>query len=110
MPSKAATSSRKPRPRKPYWRCGRSSLDRRRTSAAEYAFLGIKRRRPARPTACLRESAMVSTILIVILIIALMVGLSGRLGGYGFGYGHSGMGLIGVILVVILVLKLLHKI
>src|SRR5439155_4100566 len=64
----------------------------------------------ARPAAGLRESAMVSTVLIVILIIALMVGLSGRFGGYGFGHGHSGMGLIGVILVVILVLKLLHKI
>jgi hypothetical protein len=59
---------------------------------------------------CLRESAMVSTILIVLLIIALMVGLSGRFGGYGYGFGHSGMGLIGVILVVLVVLKLLHKI
>ncbi|MFX8246732.1 DUF3309 family protein, partial [Acinetobacter baumannii] len=55
----------------------------------------------------LRESARLSTILIVLLVVALMVGLSGRLGGYGFGYGHSGMGLVGVILVVLVVLKLL---
>ena len=78
-------------------------------SANECAFLVPRRRRFA-ACQCLRERAMVSTILIVLLIIALMVGLSGRLGGYGFGYGHSGMGLIGVILVVLVVLKLLRKI
>ena len=38
-----------------------------------------------------------------------MGGLNGRFGGYGFGAGHSGMGLLGVILVVMLILKLLHK-
>ena len=37
-------------------------------------------------------------------------GFNGRFGGYGYGMGHSGMGLGGVILVVLLVLMLLHKI
>jgi hypothetical protein len=79
-------------------------------SAMECAFLVPAAGRIDAPAASLRESAMVSTILIVILIVALMVGLSGRFGGYGYGYGHSGMGLIGVILIVLVVLKLLHKI
>jgi hypothetical protein len=36
-------------------------------------------------------------------------GFSGRFGGYGYGMGHSGMGIGGVILVVLLVLLLLGK-
>ena len=39
------------------------------------------------------------TILVIILIIILLGGFSGRFRGYGYGRGHSGMGLIGVILV-----------
>jgi Protein of unknown function (DUF3309) len=49
-------------------------------------------------------------ILIVLVIIYLFGGLSGRFGGYGYGLGHSGIGLGGVILVVLLVLVLLGKI
>jgi uncharacterized protein DUF3309 len=79
-------------------------------SVSDCAFLDDRRCRSRGVPPKLRESAMVSTILIVILVVALMVGLSGRLGGYGFGHGHSGMGLIGVILVVLVVLKLLRKI
>ena len=41
-------------------------------------------------------------ILIIIVIIYLLGGFSGRFGGYGYGMGHSGMGLGGVILVVLL--------
>ena len=33
----------------------------------------------------------------------------GRFGGYGYGLGHSGMGLGGVILMVLIVLLLLGK-
>ena len=44
----------------------------------------------------------IGTILIIILIIFLLGGFSGRFRGYGYGLGHSGMGLIGVILVVLL--------
>ena len=39
-------------------------------------------------------------ILIILLIIFLAGGFSGRFGGYGYGYGHSGVGVIGVILIV----------
>ena len=48
-------------------------------------------------------------ILIISVIIYLLGGFSGRFGGYGYGMGHSGMGLGGVILVVLLVLLLLGK-
>jgi hypothetical protein len=49
------------------------------------------------------------TILIILVILYLLGGWSGRIGGYGYGLGHSGMGLGGVILVVLLVLVLLGK-
>lgn len=49
------------------------------------------------------------TILIILVLIFLLGGWSGRFGGYGYGLGHSGMGLGGVILVVLLVLLLLGK-
>ena len=49
-------------------------------------------------------------ILIILVIIYLLGGFSGRFGGYGYGMGHSGMGLGGVTLVVLIVLLLLHKI
>ena len=49
------------------------------------------------------------TILIIVVILYLLGGWSGRFGGYGYGLGHSGMGLGGVILVVLLVLLLLGK-
>ena len=49
------------------------------------------------------------TILIIIAILYLLGGWSGRFGGYGYGLGHSGMGLGGVILVVLLVLLLIGK-
>jgi Protein of unknown function (DUF3309) len=74
----------------------------------QYAFL-----RDARGGGCpsaAKESAMsLGMILIIIVIIYLLGGFSGRFGGYGYGMGHSGMGLGGVILVVLLVLFLLGK-
>jgi Protein of unknown function (DUF3309) len=58
----------------------------------------------------LQEAIMtLGTILIIIVIIFLLGGFSGRFGGYGYGMGHSGIGLGGVILVVLLVLLLLGK-
>jgi uncharacterized protein DUF3309 len=51
----------------------------------------------------------IGTILIILVLIYLLGGWSGRFGGYGYGLGHSGMGLGGVILVVLLVLLLLGK-
>ena len=45
------------------------------------------------------------TILIILVIIYLVGGLSGRIGGYGYGMGHSGMGIGGLVLVVLLVLR-----
>jgi hypothetical protein len=57
------------------------------------------------------EGAMsLGLILIILVILYLFGGLSGRFGGYGYGLGHSGIGLGGVILVVLLVLLLLGKI
>jgi Protein of unknown function (DUF3309) len=53
---------------------------------------------------------MLGTILIILVIVYLIGGYSGRFGGYGYGLGHSGMGLGGVVLVVLLVLLLLRKI
>lgn len=50
------------------------------------------------------------TILIAILIIFLLGGFSGRFGGYGYGYGHTGVGLIGSILIIIVILMLLGRI
>jgi Na+/melibiose symporter-like transporter len=56
------------------------------------------------------EGAMsLGTILIIIVIIYLIGGFSGRFGGYGYGMGHSGLGIGGVILVVLIVLLLLGK-
>src|SRR5437868_871763 len=46
------------------------------------------------------------TILIIVVIIYLLGGFSGRFGGYGYGLGHSGMGICGVVLVVLIVLLL----
>jgi hypothetical protein len=58
-----------------------------------------------------REDAMtLGTILIILVIIYLVGGLSGRIGGYGYGMGHSGMGIGGVVLVVLVALLLLGKI
>ena len=37
-------------------------------------------------------------IVIIILVIFLLGGFGGRFGGYGYGFGHSGIGVIGVIL------------
>ena len=51
----------------------------------------------------------VGTILIILVIIYLLGGFSGRFGGYGYGLGHSGMGIGGVDLVVLIVLLLLGK-
>jgi hypothetical protein len=48
-------------------------------------------------------------ILLILVIIYLAGGLSGHFGGYGYGMGHSGIGLGGVILVVLIVLLLLGK-
>jgi Protein of unknown function (DUF3309) len=57
-----------------------------------------------------REDAMsLGMILVIIMIIILLGGFSGRLGGYGYGMGHSGMGLGGVILIVLIILWLLGK-
>jgi hypothetical protein len=44
-----------------------------------------------------------------VVILYLLGGWSGRIGGYGYGLGHSGMGLGGVVLVVLLVLLLLGR-
>ncbi|MBU6458308.1 MAG: DUF3309 family protein [Bradyrhizobium sp.] len=50
------------------------------------------------------------TILIILVLIYLLGGFSGRFGGYGYGMGHSGMGIGGVILVVLIALLLLGEI
>jgi hypothetical protein len=63
----------------------------------------------ARPRAAGEGAMSLGTILIIIVILYLLGGWSGRFGGYGYGLGHSGMGLGGVILVVLLVLLLLGK-
>lgn len=63
-----------------------------------------------RPAALISEAAMsLGLILIILVIIYLIGGFSGRFGGYGYGMGHSGIGLGGVILVVLIVLLLLGK-
>jgi hypothetical protein len=49
------------------------------------------------------------TILVIILIIFLLGGFSGCFGGYGYGMGHSGMGIGGAILVVLIVPILLGR-
>jgi hypothetical protein len=51
----------------------------------------------------------IGTILIIVVILYLLGGWSGRIGGYGYRLGHSGMGLGGVVLVVLLILLLLGK-
>ena len=56
-----------------------------------------------------RRAMSLGTILILVVILYLLGGWSGRIGGYGYGLGHSGMGLGGVVLVVLLVLLLLGK-
>jgi Protein of unknown function (DUF3309) len=78
---------------------------------AGYAFLTGAARRiaNARPRASGEGAMSLGTILIIIVILYLLGGWSGRFGGYGYGLGHSGMGLGGVILVVLLVLLLLGK-
>ena len=48
----------------------------------------------------------IGLILLIILAILLLGGFSGRFGGYGYGYGHSGIGVLGVILIIIAVLFL----
>jgi hypothetical protein len=55
------------------------------------------------------DAMSLGMILIIIVIIYLLGGFSGRFGGYGYGLGHSGMGIGGVILVVLLVLLLLGR-
>ena len=45
-----------------------------------------------------------------ILVIFLLGGFSGRFGGYGYGFGHSGVGVIGVILIACVVLILMDRI
>ncbi|WP_439370385.1 DUF3309 family protein [Bradyrhizobium sp. PMVTL-01] len=50
------------------------------------------------------------TVLIILVIIYLVGGLSGQFGGYGYGLGHSGMGIGGVALVVLIVLLLAGKV
>ena len=50
-----------------------------------------------------------STILIVLLVIALLGGFSGRFGGYGYGFGHSGVGLLGAVLIAVVILMLLGR-
>jgi hypothetical protein len=63
-----------------------------------------------RPAALIAEAAMsLGLILIILVIVYLIGGFSGRFGGYGYGMGHSGIGLGGVILVVLIVLLLLGK-
>jgi Protein of unknown function (DUF3309) len=62
-----------------------------------------------RPALSGRRAMSLGTILIILVILYLLGGWSGRIGGYGYGLGHSGMGLGGVVLVVLLVLLLLGK-
>lgn len=61
------------------------------------------------PAAAREDAVTLGTILIILVIIYLLGGWSGRIGGYGYGLGHSGMGIGGVVLVVLLVLLLLGK-
>jgi hypothetical protein len=76
----------------------------------EICFAGEAARRLFPPAARYTEGAMsLGTILIILVIIYLLGGFSGRFGGYGYGMGHSGMGLGGVVLVVLLVLLFLGK-
>ncbi len=44
------------------------------------------------------------TILVIILIIFLLGGFSGRFRDYGYGFGHTGIGVLGVILIIVVVL------
>ncbi len=50
----------------------------------------------------------IGTILIIILIIYLLGGFSGRFGGYG--YGHSGIGVGGILLIIVIALFLIGRI
>lgn len=52
----------------------------------------------------------VSSILIVLLIILLLGGFSGRFGGYGYGLGHSGVGLVGTALIVVVALSVVGQV
>jgi hypothetical protein len=56
------------------------------------------------------QPVSLATILIILLIIFLLGGFSGRFGGYGYGFGHTGMGIGGVLLVVLIVLLLTGRI
>ncbi|WP_085583665.1 DUF3309 family protein [Thalassospira mesophila] len=49
-------------------------------------------------------------ILVVLIVVFLLGGFSGRFGGYGYGYGHTGVGLLGVVLIIIVALMLLGRI
>ena len=48
-------------------------------------------------------------VLVILLIIFLLGGVSGRFGGYGYGFGHTGVGLIGTILIILVVLMLIGR-
>lgn len=50
------------------------------------------------------------TILAILLIIFLLGGFSGRFGGYGYGFGHTGIGVMGAILIILVVLVLVGRI
>lgn len=50
------------------------------------------------------------TILIAILVIFPLTGFSGGFGGYGNGYGHTGTGVLGTVLIVVVILMLLGRI
>lgn len=69
----------------------------------------VSRERASEPAAYWEGAMSLGTILIIIVIIYLIGGFSGRFGGYGYGMGHSGLGIGGVLLVVLIVLLLLGK-
>jgi hypothetical protein len=50
------------------------------------------------------------TILAIVLVIFLLGGFSGRFGGYGYGFGHTGVGVLGAVLIIVVVLMVLGRI
>ena len=48
----------------------------------------------------------IGLILVILLVIYLFGGFSGRFGGYGYGMGHTGIGIGGILLILVVVLLL----
>lgn len=43
----------------------------------------------------------ITPFFIVLLVAVLLGGLNGRIGGYGYGYGHSGIAVIGALILIL---------